>query len=288
MASIDAEPAGAPAAVSKLYASGLTIADFAACRSAGLRPVGLVQGFCATTLLYWRQGGANARPTVAGDAVGTAAITQTWGKALATAYKRMHMEAARAEAHGIIGIVDSVTTLDTQRALQFHVWGTAVVADGQPVPEQIWSTFLAGARLSKLMEAGLKPVSTMTCRSTATMWTLGAGTGAWKYWRSSAWSLLDGSGVVSQLTPAPSPARQVNGQGLLSIIEMAVRRDARDHLRSVLGGDSLHGAELHVANEHLHHEPPILFVKCTLRGTRVRRFKATAPMQPPVPTVRLS
>jgi hypothetical protein len=270
----------------KPSSSGLSVSDFAACRTLGMRPVGLVQGFCATTLLYWRTPQTGVH-TVETDARGTATITHTWGQALASAYKRMGKEATAAGAHGIVGVVDSITRLEGH-VLQFHVRGTAVIAEGRPAPTAPWSTFLAGARLGKLMEAGFMPVSTITCRSTATMWTLGSAVSGWRFWRSSAWSLIDSSGAASQLVPEAEPPSRPDPAGLHARLEMAARRNARDHVRTALGPDHLHGGALHTLDEYLGEERRVLFVQSTLRGTRVRRYREAEPSQPPTPTVSLS
>jgi hypothetical protein len=66
---------------------------------------------------------------------------------------------------------------------------------------------------------------------------------------------------------------------------MAVRRIARDQVRSQLHGDSFHGASMVTRQRELGQGDAEL--QCTLRGNRVRRFKEFDPLPPPQPTVRL-
>ena len=56
-------------------------------------------------------------------------------------------------------------------------------------------------------------------------------------------------------------------------------------MRDQLEHDSLHGAALTTTTRELGAGDAEML--CTLRGNRVRRFKAFDPMPPPVPTVRL-
>ena len=59
-----------------------------------------------------------------------------------------------------------------------------------------------------------------------------------------------------------------------------------EQLKHQLGGDTLHGARLTTSHRELGEGDEV--VECTLRGTRVRRFKDFDPVDPPMPTVRLS
>ena len=60
----------------------------------------------------------------------------------------------------------------------------------------------------------------------------------------------------------------------------------RAQVRSQLGSDSLHGARMEASGRRLGQGDEV--IECTLRGTRVRRFKDFDPVAPPVPTVSLS
>ena len=72
----------------------------------------------------------------------------------------------------------------------------------------------------------------------------------------------------------------------LADAQMQARRLARDHIRSDLGRDTLHGARLDVGRWEIGEGD--MEVDCVLRGTRVRRFRPAEPQPPPRLTVRLT
>jgi uncharacterized protein YbjQ (UPF0145 family) len=299
------------------WSSGLSVADFAACVSMGLRPLALVQGFCAMQWSAYAMSGGSpwgSRPTAgaprgAGAGAGAGApyasagsgsgynetwpcphgiaslehrwggnyeqpwAEHAWSQGFGSAYTRMVEEAQEAGAHGIIDVVDTSKYLSEQSVIEFHVTGTAVAVEDAPaLPEPQaqpapWSTYLAGQRLAKLFEAGFVPVSVAAAMSSVMMWPncqteyLLRGTGGWGY---------SYGGEIEQVINA----------------DTAVRRLARAAVRSQLGSDTLHGARFavtrHTGNMGGH------VIECTLRGTRVRRFKDFDPLPAPRPTVRLS
>jgi hypothetical protein len=67
---------------------------------------------------------------------------------------------------------------------------------------------------------------------------------------------------------------------------VAVRQLAREHVRRQLDGDILHGASISTYERQVASGDEVL--ECTLRGTRVRRFKDFDPLPAPQPTVRLT
>jgi hypothetical protein len=72
----------------------------------------------------------------------------------------------------------------------------------------------------------------------------------------------------------------------LSRAHVATRSLAREHVRGRLGTDTLQGARIVVDTQSLSQGDEV--IECTLRGTRVRRFKDFDPLPAPRPTVRLS
>lgn len=298
------------------WSSGLTVADFAACRAMGLRPLALVQGFCAMQWGWYsmtgpaRWGAPGQAPTstspygTAGRGGrsegyseswpcphGIASIEHRWGynfeqpwvesawsQGFGSAFQRMVEEAGQAGAHGIIDVVDRANYLTEQNVVEFHILGTAVALEDRPgtmaTPDAgvgaqapLWSTYLAGQRLAKLFEAGLAPVSVAAAMASVQMWpncqTEYLLQGATSMWTASY------SGEIGQVVNA----------------ETAARRLARAAVRAQLGPDSLHGATFSVDRHALSGGHVI---ECTLRGTRVRRFKDFDPISAPRPTVRLS
>ena len=62
MSSADLPPETAGRLRRPAFSSGLTVPDFAACLQMGLRPVGLVQGYCVDEVVVVRGGLAVPRP----------------------------------------------------------------------------------------------------------------------------------------------------------------------------------------------------------------------------------
>jgi hypothetical protein len=280
------------------FTSGLTVPDFAACVQMGLEPVGYVQGFC---VMQWRWYGLNSpysrglSPYGGGGQSGymeswqcphgfvsaehrswgqnyeQSWVEDAWGQGFGTAYTRMLEEATALGAHGVVGVVDSASRLGDLGVLEFHLRGTAVkVADSAGPPGgQPWTTYLAGQRLAKLIEAGYAPVAVAAAVSSVRVWAycmteyLLEGT-------NSSWGVQQAGAEITQVASAQMAARQI----------------AREHVRAQLAGDSLHGAEM-VVSEHELGQGDQEF-QCVLRGNRVRRFKDFDPMPVPHPTVRLS
>ena len=278
----------------------------------GLRPVGLVQGYCVmrwswygagspyASSAYWGAGaqgetlssyqcphgfgygmGGGGYGMRGGYGVGVSADHRTWGcnveqpwvsQAWATgysaAYHRMLEEAQEAGAHGVIGVIDSSSHLIDGAVREFHMYGTAVVVEGNETPPQVWSTYLAGQRLAKLVEAGFFPVTVVASMASIRVWSV-----------CSTEILLrggyDGFGVVR---PSDEIVQVADA-------EMQARRVAQDHLRSVLGYDVLQGAELEIGWHEISEGD---FERhATLRGTRVRRVRDADPLPAPIPTVIL-
>ena len=199
-------PADLPEAAVRRFAegaftSGLTVPDFAACLQMGLEPVGFVQGFCVMQWQWYGMGGDRAghgrlRAPVRPDTGGYSEnwqcphgmvsaehrawgqnyeqtwVEDAWTEGFTTAYDRMVEEAASAGAHGVVGVVDTSQPLADMGVLEFQVQGTAVrVTDGVPPADgRPWTTYLAGQRLAKLVEAGYAPVSIVASVASVRVW----------------------------------------------------------------------------------------------------------------------
>lgn len=281
----------------RAFSSGLGVADFAGALEAGLEPVGLVQGFC---VMQWGWYGAGSPYGLRGAGpygAGTGGyvrnytcphgfvsaehrtwgqnyeqpwVEQAWARGFGAAFSRLLDEARTVGAHGVVGVTDRATLLGDLGVTEFHLLGTAVRVPGAPELDTPWTTYLAGQRLVKLLEAGLMPVSVAAAMASVRMWPycmteyLMEG-GAWS-WGGTATGVQE----VDQVTDAHG----------------AVRRLVREHVRQRLGGDALHGAELQVHTRRLGAGDELL--EATLRGTRVRRVRPAAPLPAPRPTVRLT
>jgi hypothetical protein len=286
------------------FSSGLTVPDFAACLQMGLRPVGLVQGFC---VMQWGWYGANSPymrgmtpySTGGGGARGAYSesyscphggyvysnehriwgqnyqqpwVESAWAQGFGSAYARMVEEAGEVGAHGIIGVVDTTRHLAEMNVTEFHILGTAVVVEGAAPPPGAtpWTTYLAGQRLAKLVEAGYMPVSVVASLASVRVW---------------AYCVTEMlmEGTMSRYGGGYMPVSEVEQ---LSRAHIAARSLAREHVRGQLGNDTLQGAVIVANTQSLAQGDEV--IECALRGTRVRRFKDFDPLPAPRPTVRLS
>jgi hypothetical protein len=297
-------PADLPEAAVRRFAdgaftSGLSVPDFAACLQLGLEPVGFVQGFCVMQWQFYGMGAGlgmgfggygpqyantggysenyqcphgmvSAEHRSWGQNYEQTWVEDAWTEGFTSSYSRMVEEAAEAGAHGVVGVVDTSYPLADMGVLEFKVQGTAVrVTDGDPPHGgQPWTTYLAGQRLAKLVEAGYAPVSIAASAASVRVWA-----------NCVTENLTEGSNsMYGMATPGSEIDQTVKAH-------TAVRRLARRRVRDQLDHDSLHGAALVTTSRELGQGDAEL--QCILRGNRVRRFKEFDPMPPPVPTVRL-
>lgn len=324
------------------FTSGLTVPDFAACLQMGLRPVGFVQGFCVMQWSFYNAGSPYMRGTTPysggegsqyyetwncphgfysqdhrswGQNYEQTWVEATWGQGFGSAYKRMMEEAAEVGAHGVIGVVDTTRHLGDMGVTEFHLTGTAVVVEGADTPDSIWTTYLAGQRLAKLIEAGWMPISVAAAMSSIRVWAYcvteyllsGRGYGGMAGMGGGLGGALGGAlGGGRSGIPGAFGGGFAGGAGAgggyggggaagsygsggevaqISSAHMAARRRARDHVKAQLGTDDLHGVQIEVHEREIGEGDQE--VSCVLKGSRVRRFKDFDPLPAPVPTVRL-
>jgi len=283
---------------SSAFSSGLTVPDFAACLDIGLEPVALVQGFCVMQWGWYGPGSGFMRgmsPYVVGPQSAGAYsetyrcphgyvsaehrmwgqnleqpwVEEAWALGYGTAYGRMIEEATDQGAHGVIGVVDRVASVADTGTTEFHFLGTAVTVEGGPPPAGgvPWSTYLAGQRLTKSIEAGFMPVAVVAALASVRVWAYCMT--EYLMEGQMGWGMPAGPQLVDQVSKAHMAARQL----------------ARKHVRGQLAGDELHGARIDVVGRELSQGDEV--IDCTLRGNRVRRFKDFDPVPLPRPTVRL-
>jgi len=281
------------------FSSGLSVPDFAACLDLGLQPVGLVQGFCVMRWGWYGAGSGYMRGMnpYAGAGQGDGAymetyrcphgyvsaehrmwgqnveqtwVEETWSQGYGSAYTRMLEEATAFGAHGVIGVVDRVTNLADTGTTEFHFLGTAIKVEGGPPPAGgvPWSTYLAGQRLTKSIEAGFMPVSVAASMASVRVW---------------AYCMTEYFMEGSRGWGGPTSPYEVDQ---VSKAHMASIQLARKHVRQQLSGDLLHGATIEVVKRELSQGDEV--IDCTLRGNRMRRFKDFDVVPPPRPTVRLT
>ena len=270
----------------------------------GLRPVGLVQGFCVMQWGWYRAGSAYTRGmtpfSFGGDAprgvyaesysapmaasstptsiASGARTTNSRGskrrgrRASAPPTRAWSKRPASSRAHGVIGVVDTTRHLADMNVTEFHILGTAVVVEGGDAPPggSPWTTYLAGQRLAKLVEAGYMPVSVVAALASVRVW---------------AYCVTEMlmEGTLTRFGGGYLPVSEVEQ---LSRAHMAARSLAREHVRGQLGNDTLQGALIVANTQSLSQGDEV--IECALRGTRVRRFKDFDAMPAARPTVRLS
>ncbi len=286
------------------WSSGLSVNDFAACLELGMEPVGLVQGYtvmqwswhfagAASTLGgygggWWRTGSrgqyveewrcphgfVGAEHRVFGVNYEQTWLEDSWATGWGSARDRMVEEAGALGAHGIIGVVDELRPLAGSSTVEFRVSGTAVVVPGAPRPDTPFTTYLAGQRLTKLLEAVFVPVSVAATMASVSM--IGYCITAYQMAGTAAGNW---SGGMSGGLGGVAPIAQVNRAHL------AARHLARERVRRQLGTDLLHGVSLQQSEREIGEGD--LTVECMLRGNRVRRFKDFEPLPEPTPVVRL-
>ncbi|HZU73290.1 MAG TPA: heavy metal-binding domain-containing protein [Acidimicrobiales bacterium] len=313
---------------SSAFTSGLSVNDFAACLHMGLRPVAFVQGFCVMQWSWYGAGspymrGANPYSGRGGRLysesfgcphgyVGSdhrswgqnfeqSWTEDAWGLGFGTAYRRMVEEATEAGAHGVIGIIDTSRHLADMGVVEFHLTGTAVVVEGAEAPPEVWTTYLAGQRLAKLIEAGFMPVSVAAAMASVRVWDVCV---TEYQLRGQAYTgsvgMRGGFAGMANRSGVGGPGGGFSGRGFggglggyavggeivqLGRAHTAARRVAREHVRSQIGNDTLHGAQLSVNEREIGEGDQE--VTCILKGTRVRRFKDFDPLPAPRPTVTL-
>jgi len=277
------------------WSSGLSVPDFAATIAVGLEPASVVQGYA---VLQWSwYAGARYRSTPlwgSGRSSGQYAeqwqcphgfvgaehrtwgynaevpwVQDSWAQGWGLAYKRMVEEAVAAGAHGVVGVVDDMQYLAGGYTAEFRISGTAVRVPGVRFPRQPFTTYLAGQRLAKLLEAGYAPVSVVAGLSAVQMF----GYCITQYQL---------SGTVAGSTWASTGVESVHQ---VNRAQRAARHLARQRISEQLAGDALHGAVL----DQFEHEAGEgdMTVQCLLKGNRVRRFKPFDPVGVPEPVVRL-
>jgi uncharacterized protein YbjQ (UPF0145 family) len=295
-------PSDLPEATQRRFADGafssdLSVPDFAACLQMGLTPVGLVQGFCAMQWSKYAGGGLYQRSLspYGGDHGGYVEnyqcphgmistehrmwgqnyeqtwIEESWMSGFTAAYTRMVEEATQLGAHGIVGVLDTVTPLSDLSVIEFHFRGTAVTVDDVPrATSAPWTTYLAGQRLAKIFEAGYAPVSVVASVASVRVWAycmteylLGGGGMA-------MWAGTNGPTEIGQIVNAKLAAREI----------------VRTHIRRQLLGDALHGVAVQEFEREF--EKGDLELQAILRGNRLRRVATVEPLPVPKPTVRLS
>lgn len=280
----------------RAWSSSLSTNDFAACVEAGYEPLGFVQG-CSVISWGWGSSttaslGMSFSPSGSGTTRGYSEqfacphgfvgadhrmyglnyeqdwAEDAWRLGFSSSYERLVEEARRLSAHGVIGVVDHVVHDPNTATYRFTIEGTAVRVSGAAGSQGPFTTFLAGQKLNKLLEAGFAPVSVVAEFVSVQVFS----SCITEY-------LLHGRGAMGW---GPAVGGEVDQ---VSRAHAAARHLARERVRARLGSDRLHAAHLDVREHEVVGSGPQIDVM--LKGNRVRRFKAYDPLPPPRPVVRL-
>jgi len=275
------------------WSSGLSTNDFAACLSSGLRPLGFVQGCSVVAWLFYGapfstsgigfgsyqqpsgyfeqfncpHGFVSTEHRIAGYNYQQTWVEDAWNAAFFSALKRLTDEARRLGAHGVIGIVERAEHHGDISAFELSLSGTAVLVEGADAPDSPFTTFLAGQKLNKLVEAGFAPVS--IAQSFVSIGVYGSCITEYQLRGGIGWGFgMAPTGEVDQVARAHTAARMI----------------ARESIRKQLAGDVLHAASLSARDHESQGGPQI---EISIRGNRVRRFKDFEQLPLPRPVVRL-
>jgi hypothetical protein len=278
----------------RAWSSSLSTNDFAACVEAGYEPVGFVQGCSVISWGWWPSASIGLGFSPAGSAATRGYSEQyacphgfvgadhrmyglnyeqdwaedAWRMGFSSSFQRLIDEAGRLSAHGVIAIVDRVVHDPDTATYRFTIEGTAVRVAGAGDSRGVFTTFLAGQKLNKLLEAGYAPVSVVAEFVSVQVFA----SCITEY-------QMQGRGAIGWIGPAGGEITQV------SRAHAAARHVARERVRAMLGSDLLHAAHLEVREREISGTGPQIDVM--LKGNRVRRFKAPDPLPPPRPVVRL-
>lgn len=188
-------------------------------------------------------------------------VEKLWDQGFTTARARMLEEARLTGAHGVVGVIEAISS-PTRGVREFLLRGTAVRVKDAPEPLETWSTYLAGERLIKLVEAGWAPVAVISTVGSVRIWP----SCTTESQRSGRWSRVT---PIRQLEAAQYDARFV----------------ARNRLHTEAGSDDVHGVRCEVAEHHIDRGDDE--VTCTIFGSRIRRFGPPEQLSPPNRTISL-
>ena len=199
-------------------------------------------------------------------------IEDAWRHGFSSAYDRMIEEATAVGAHGVVGLVDSLRAAQRHGRARVPCAGHGGAGDGRrrrPADGRPWTTYLAGQRLAKSIEAGYAPVSIAASVASVRVWAyciteyLTEGSGG-------QLGVPGGRRLRSSRRPRPTwpcAAWPASTCGASWAATPSTAPSMITTERELGQGD----AEL----------------QCILRGNRVRRFKQFDPMPSPRPTVRM-
>lgn len=147
------------------FTSGLSVADFALCRQAGVRPVAQVMG-SSVYKVGWQNYPWGSSWQATATMVELDALTNAWNDARARALRRLAEEAELAGCHAVVDVTFERRAHEfLSDEIEIVVNGTAVVLDGAPRGDKPVLTDLSLPDYVLLRRAGFEPVGIVTATS---------------------------------------------------------------------------------------------------------------------------
>lgn len=138
------------------YTSDLSVAEFALCKRAGLRPISQVMGSCVYHVGWFRQPGARWGAFQA-QAFEVEQLSQAWNDARSRALDRLRQEAVHCGADAVVGVHIHRGHRDFETgAIEFVAIGTAVRLDAGAGTSEPALTNLSVQDYFKLVQAGYR------------------------------------------------------------------------------------------------------------------------------------
>jgi uncharacterized protein YbjQ (UPF0145 family) len=192
------------------FTSTLSVPEFLLAREDGLRPLTQVMGSSVYHVGWQSRGWSSGWRSEASHQELTN-VAFSWNEARRLAFMRLEQEAMLAGAHAVVSVRVTSGKWDwANDAIEFVMTGTAVRAEGQPMPARPVLTDLSGQDYWKLREAGYEPVGVV------------GGTSSWlvRPSRDSRRAILGGvfSGYRNQEIPEFSHAMYYARQRALSLV----------------------------------------------------------------------
>ncbi len=155
---------------SGFFTSDLTTNEFLLIRQAGFRPLTQVMGSCFYNVGWQNMpmSGGWGYGYSAGGIMELEVQSEAWNEARRLAFSRLEQEAKLAGADAVLGVRISRGTYDwAQGLIEFAAVGTAVVADGYELGDEIFLSSLSGQQFASLVRSGWMPIG-ITAGSTVT------------------------------------------------------------------------------------------------------------------------
>jgi uncharacterized protein YbjQ (UPF0145 family) len=147
------------------FTSGLSVADFALCRDAGVRPVAHVMG-SSVYQVGWQSYPWTMSPSAQGEGFELETISEAWNRARALALRRLEEEAELAGCHAVVDVTFAGRRHEfLDEEIEIVVRGTAIAFPGHAIEGPPVLTDLSLPDFALLRRAGYDPVGVVAATS---------------------------------------------------------------------------------------------------------------------------